>query len=140
MPTLWNLSCRVERTDQDHTPLEEYAITYGDKVVKSILKVPPEPTPFAISLVTDSYVSDGLSMFVFTDGIYQCNRNRCDLSFGDECFGGSGSCQRGGVEFRVRQKEEYLLTGECIGKAWTFMPYDTSKFQSSVPKLLLKRS
>src|ERR1700710_367066 len=133
MPTLGDLTCRVERTDPDHTPLEEHATTYGDKLVESVLKVPLEPTPFTISLVKHSYVFEGLSMFVFIDGIYQCNRNRCDMRYSDESFRSSESCHRGGVvDFRVRQKEEYLRTGECVGKAWTLMPFDASRFQMDV--------
>ncbi|KAL1965323.1 hypothetical protein VTN77DRAFT_5925 [Rasamsonia byssochlamydoides] len=124
MPTLQNLICQVEQADTK--PFTEYATTYGDRVVESYIAIPPGSTPFAISLKSNCFISEGLSMFVFIDGLYQCNRNRCDIALPEPCAIASGTPQRGtSVEFRVRQKEEYLPTGECVGKAWCFAPLNT---------------
>ncbi|KAI5289509.1 hypothetical protein KEM55_008804 [Ascosphaera atra] len=56
-------------------------------------------------------------MFVFIDGVYQCNRNRDDL---DKLFlAAPGSS---GVNFRVRQKEEQVGGGGWVGRPWRFEP------------------
>ncbi|KAL1979339.1 hypothetical protein VTN96DRAFT_6189 [Rasamsonia emersonii] len=126
MPTLQNLICHVEQIGTEKSPFNEYAVSYGDRVVESYIAVPPGSTPFAISLKSNCFIFEGLSMFVFIDGLYQCNRNRCGLSLPDACAVTSDASQRrASVEFRVRQKEEYLPTGECVGKAWSFAPLDT---------------
>lgn len=115
MPTLKQLTCSVEWRDSGE-PLPEYQTTYTDGYVESFIAVPSDPMPFAVRLRSSGYVAPGLSMFVYIDGVYQCNRNRQNLRFPD----GENSESKIKIDFRVRQKEESLKTGGFRGKLWKF--------------------
>ncbi|KAI5292188.1 hypothetical protein KEM52_006557 [Ascosphaera acerosa] len=119
MPTLKQLTCHVEWANAP-VPLREFGTTYGDGVVEAYIAVPETPMPFAVRLQSRGYIAPGLAMFVFIDGLYQCNRNRDGLeqSFGSSCSAG----EKGEVMFRVRQKEERLPDGSWIGRPWRFEP------------------
>lgn len=149
MPTLKQLSCSIEWAS-DPYPFKEYGVTYGDGVVESTVAVPDDtPTPFAIRLRSNGYIAPGLAMFVFIDGVYQCNRNRNDLRPIDVADLRSASTSKNGkdqgraskwdgkaskaceVNFRVRQKEEELLDGTWTGRPWRFEPLTTSAGESA---------
>ncbi|KAL2005252.1 hypothetical protein VTN00DRAFT_2462 [Thermoascus crustaceus] len=119
MPTLKQLTCHVE-WPISKTPFREYGVSYGDGVVESHIAIPPGPTPFAISLKSKGFISSGLAMFVYIDGVYQCNRNRSNLKISETP--GDIAQETATVEFRVRQKEERLPNGEWIGRPWRFEP------------------
>ena len=55
-------------------------------------------------------------MFVYIDGVYQCNRNRHNLKIPAVAT----SRRQTEVSFRVRQKEERRWDGTFEGKQWTF--------------------
>ena len=50
------------------------------------------------------------------DGVYQCNRNRCNLEIPDE----STPRSKTEIDFIVRQKEELMWDGAFEGKQWKF--------------------
>lgn len=121
MPTLNHLTCHVE-WPTSNIPFQEYGISYGNGVVESHIAVPPSSTPFAISLQSTSFISSGLAVFVYIDGVYQCNRNRCDLKSPKRTDNPNDTGTM--VEFRVRQKEVFLPNGDWIGRPWKFEPLE----------------
>ncbi|KMU81268.1 hypothetical protein CISG_02645 [Coccidioides immitis RMSCC 3703] len=126
MPTLKQLTCHVEWAPTD-IPFKEYGIAYGDGTVESYIAIPSTSSPFSVSLKSNGYIAPGLAMFVFMDGVYQCNRNRDDLIATEgkpreKAKGDRGKGARKGVNFRVRQKEEMRGDGKWIGRPWRFEP------------------
>jgi hypothetical protein len=150
MPTLKQLTCHIEHSTS-RIPLKEYGTTYSDGSVESYVAIPVSitpsasisiPTPFCIRLDAEGYIAPGLAMFVFIDGVYQCNRNRVGLVWDPPAHGGGKgdhhnknndnrkSRQYGKVKgdenevkdatFRVRQKEERRADGMWVGRPWRF--------------------
>ena len=115
MPTLNHLTCHVERSPSN-TPLREYETVYGDGVVSTYIGIPSSSTPFSVHLTSDGFIAPGLSMFVFIDGVFQCNRNRRDLR--PRARGVLEQPTR--INFRVRQKEEKCSDGHFIAHDWKF--------------------
>ena len=89
---------------------------YTDGHVSTYIAVPPASMPFAINLRSDGYITAGLAMFVYIDGVYQCNRNRINLRVPSENSARSVT----EVNFKVRQKEESTGDRNFEGKAWRF--------------------
>ncbi|KAL9044749.1 MAG: hypothetical protein Q9214_002132 [Letrouitia sp. 1 TL-2023] len=117
MPTLKQLSCHVEwSASGPSTPLNEYQTVYADGSVETFIAVPPIPTPFLIRLRSEGYIAPGLTMFVYINGEYQCNRGQTDLKAPSE----TGQKEHSNVEFVVRQKEESVASGQYLGKQWRF--------------------
>jgi len=121
MPTLKQVTCSVY-TEND-IKLREHQTTYSDGFVSSFIVVPPKSAKFNIQVATQGYIAPGLAMYVFVDGVSQCNRNRTGL-----LLPGAGvSKSEYEVEFRVRQKEEKLADGTWVGREWTFAGLNTGK-------------
>lgn len=119
MPTLKDLNCSIELSGS-HRALEEFGTTYNDGCVETFVAVPSKPESFSIHLTSDRFIAPGISMYVFVDGVYQCNRNRQDLKLR------KGSDKHSVVDFRVRQKEEKQKDGSMIAREWKFDKLDTS--------------
>jgi hypothetical protein len=115
MPCLKDLHCSIELADT-YEKLREYGVCYSDGVVEAFIPIPLNPKPFTIHLTSTGYVAPGLAMFVYIDGVYQCNRNRQGLIIPD----GSEPMARTLVDFRVRQKEETRSDGRFMGREWHF--------------------
>lgn len=115
MPTLKQLTCTVE-WDGSPSPLDEFQTAYSDGYVETYIAVPDGTTPFSVRLRSDSYIAPGLSMFVYMDGVYQCNRNRQKLKPQEQ----ARSKIQTEVDFVVRQKEQMLESGAFIGRPWRF--------------------
>lgn len=119
MPTLKQLTCSVEGFDSGiHLP--EHSTSYADGFVRTYIAVPSMPTPFSIRLRSNGYIAPGLAMFVYLDGVYQCNRNRHNLKIPD----GTSTRKQTEVNFHVRQKEEMMLDGTYRAKQWRFQKLD----------------
>ncbi|KAL9030571.1 MAG: hypothetical protein Q9196_001332 [Gyalolechia fulgens] len=117
MPSLKQLTCYVEwSASGPDLPLQEYGTTYSDGLVETYIAIPPVPTPFAIRLKSDGYIAPGLSMFVYIDGVYQCNRGRNNLKIPDSIT----QKHQTNIDFVVRQKEEPLGGGGFFGRQWIF--------------------
>lgn len=117
MPTLKQLTCTVEWSASGLSlPLQEHGTAYFDGLVETYIAIPAVSTPFAIRLRSDGYIAPGLSMFVYIDGEYQCNRGRNNLKIP------SGTTQKHqtNVDFIVRQKEEVIPGGQFLGRQWMF--------------------
>ncbi|KAF2705379.1 hypothetical protein K504DRAFT_494267 [Pleomassaria siparia CBS 279.74] len=114
MPSLKGLTCSIEPA---HTkePLQEYGTIYNDGFVETFVAVPSDPKPFTVHLKSTQYIASGLAMYVFIDGVYQCNRNRQGLK---SC--NPPDTRRSLVDFRVRQKEEKRHDGTTIARDWMF--------------------
>ncbi|EFE44153.1 hypothetical protein TRV_01046 [Trichophyton verrucosum HKI 0517] len=84
MPTLKQLTCHIEWANCS-IPFKEYGVTYRDGSVECLVPVQPASTPFSIRLTSSGYIAPGLAMFVYMDGVYQCNRNRDDLILKKGC-------------------------------------------------------
>lgn len=123
MPILKHLTCNLEWQGSS-LPLREYQTSYADGLVTTYVPVPKIPTPFSIHLQSHGYIAPGLAMFVYMDGVYQCNRNRCNLKIPDETI----SRKQAEINFRVRQKEEITADGSFRGKQWTFREVEISEF------------
>ncbi|KAL9592496.1 MAG: hypothetical protein Q9179_006657 [Wetmoreana sp. 5 TL-2023] len=117
MPTLKQLSCHVEWSASGLSlPLQEYGTAYSDGLVETYIAIPPISTPFSIRLQSDGYIAPGLSMFVYIDGEYQCNRGRNNLKIPT----GTTLKNQTNVDFVVRQKEEVVSGGQFLGRQWMF--------------------
>ena len=62
-------------------------------------------------------------MFVYIDGVYQCNRNRTNLKIPTD----ASKRQHTEIDFRVRQKEKRRADGIFEGKQWRFEKVNISK-------------
>ncbi|KAL8790833.1 MAG: hypothetical protein Q9213_000457 [Squamulea squamosa] len=117
MPTLKQLTCTVEWSASGPSiPLQEYGTTYFDGLVETWIAIPPISTPFSIRLLSQGYIAPGLSMFVYIDGEYQCNRGRNNLKIPTS----TSQKHHTNVDFVVRQKEESLSDGNFLGRQWIF--------------------
>ncbi|EFQ93478.1 hypothetical protein PTT_09122 [Pyrenophora teres f. teres 0-1] len=113
MPSLKDLNCAIELSDTQNA-LEEFGTIYGDGFVETFVPVPSKPQPFSVHLTSNKFIAPGVAIFVYVDGVYQCNRNRQDLKLRKP------SDSRSLVDFRVRQKEEKLGDGSMIAREWAF--------------------
>ncbi|KAF2799137.1 hypothetical protein K505DRAFT_78570 [Melanomma pulvis-pyrius CBS 109.77] len=112
MPSLKGLTCSIELA-QTKKPLQEYGTIYNDGFVETFVAVPSKSKPFTVHLTSSDIIAEGLAMYVFIDGIYQCNRNRQNLKH-------DPLDPRSFVDFRVRQKEEKQADGTMIAREWVF--------------------
>ncbi|KAI9843230.1 MAG: hypothetical protein M1837_006519 [Sclerophora amabilis] len=115
MPTLKQLTCAIE-SGASQTPLKEYATTYSDGFVQTHVATPSATTTFSIHLTSKGYIAPGLAVFVYMDGLYQCNRNRHGLKMPAE----AKKMNETEVNIRLRQKEERTEDGLWLGKEWRF--------------------
>ncbi|KAL2037699.1 hypothetical protein N7G274_009644 [Stereocaulon virgatum] len=115
MPTLKHLTCHVEWASSQ-VPLSEFQTAYADGYVETYIAVPSFPTPFEVHLTSDGYIAPGLAMFVFMDGVYQCNRNRQNLQIPGEDVPKNLT----EINFQVNQKERQIEDGSFHGKDWRF--------------------
>ena len=110
MPSLKDLHCAIELSGGTTTRpplLREFNTTYGDG-----------PQGFAIRLSSSRFIAPGLAMYVFIDGVYQCNRNRQNLKLRKPLD------RKSLVEFVVRQKEEVVEGGGMVARDWRFEEMD----------------
>jgi hypothetical protein len=113
MPSLKDLHCFIELPGTDNR-LEEFETSYSDGCVETFVAVPNEPQPFAVRLKSSNFIAPGLAMYVFIDGVYQCNRNRQDLKLRKP------PDRKSLVDFCVRQKEEKQKDGTMVARDWRF--------------------
>ncbi|OJD19765.1 hypothetical protein AJ78_00264 [Emergomyces pasteurianus Ep9510] len=133
MPTLKQLSCQIEWAGSN-VPFKEYGITYGDGCVESYIAIPNSSTPFSVILRSNGYIAPGLAMFVFMDGVYQCNRNRDDLQ--PMARPSDAPRKYRDISFRVRQREERLPDGSWIGRPWRFERFPLVKSTRENPDIV----
>ncbi|KAK2741061.1 hypothetical protein FQN57_005801 [Myotisia sp. PD_48] len=107
MPTLKQLSCHIEWANPS-VPFKEYGITYGDGLVECFISIPAVSIPFSIHLQANGYIAPGLAMFVYMDGVYQCNRNRDNILLPSRSKKQKPATKSSNISFRVRQREERL--------------------------------
>ncbi|KAF2432964.1 hypothetical protein EJ08DRAFT_102665 [Tothia fuscella] len=114
MPSNGLLSCAIE-LGNSNLRLREYGTTYEDRTVETYVAIPTQRTPFGIRLNSYGYISPGLSVYVFIDGVYQTNRNKRGIippSIDEP--------DAANVQFRVGQKEDLLRDGRVIARGWWF--------------------
>jgi len=125
MPQLKQLSCCIQWSDTN-APFQEHGTVYGDGVVEAFISVPNKPQGFCIRLTSRGFISEGLSMIVFIDGNYQCNRTRVNL-----CPPKKGlPTHRTEVDFLLRQKEKAHGDGMYMGREWRFDNHNIGKYDS----------
>ncbi|KAJ4383042.1 hypothetical protein N0V86_002270 [Didymella sp. IMI 355093] len=117
MPLLKDLSCSIELSD-DSEPLQELGTVYGDAFVETFIPVPKKQQTFTVHLSGRNFIAPGIAMYVFIDGVYQCNRNRQNMKLRKPLD------RRSLVDFKVRQKEERQKDGSIIAREWTFEELD----------------
>ena len=122
MPHLKQLSCCVQWADT-HAPFQEYGIQYGDGVVESFIVVPSKPQGFALRVTSQGFIYQGLSVVVFIDGNYQCNRSRLNLL----PLKKDQPISRTEVDFLLRQKEKPQGDGVYMGRQWRFDNHNIGK-------------
>ncbi|OJD29830.1 zinc finger zz-type protein [Diplodia corticola] len=115
MPTLKQLTCTLEK-EPSRSPLKEFSTNYSDGFVEAYVAVPEQRTGFSLNLRSNGYIAPGLAIFVYIDGVYQCNRHRQGLIPPD----GTIPSDFYEVNFRVSQKEEKIAKGQFVGRAWSF--------------------
>lgn len=116
MPALGQLACYVQGPCT--WPLMEYGTVYGDRKVATYVCIPKKPTPFTIRFMTTGYIAPGLSVWVYVDGVRQCNRNWLD-------FYPSGRYQTHRPESNeiattLQQGEKGLQDGTFLARSWYF--------------------
>ncbi|KAK5174103.1 uncharacterized protein LTR77_001183 [Saxophila tyrrhenica] len=119
MPTLNQLECSIE-LGPGNTKLKEYGTKYRNGHVETFIAVTDSDIPFTIHLKTKGYIAPGIALFVFMDGVYQCNRNRIGLKLPGQYV----DPNEYEVQFHLRQKEEKSVHGAFIGSDWTFKELD----------------
>ncbi|KAJ9669036.1 hypothetical protein H2201_000862 [Coniosporium apollinis] len=119
MPNLQQLSCSIELASS-HDKLREHNTTYGDGFVETLVAVPDFPTGFSIHLTSKGYIAPGLAMFVYMDGLYQCNRNKGGCRLGRAAM----DQEANDLDFRVRQKETKNRGGTFVAREWRFEKLD----------------
>lgn len=117
MPSLKDLKCSIELSN-DEEPLRELGTVYGDACVETFIPVPKRQQNFTVHLSSKDFIAPGIAMYVFIDGIYQCNRNRQNMKLRQPAD------RRSLVDFKVRQKEEKQKNGLIIAREWTFEKLD----------------
>lgn len=132
MPTLKQLACTLEK-EPSRTPLTEYGTSYSDGFVETHVAVPDERTGFGIHLHSHGYIAPGLAMFVYIDGVYQCNRHRHSLLVPD----GTITPEFYEVDFHVFQQEEKVGKGKFLGRAWSFNTLATEDKTTNVTDTIL---
>lgn len=125
MPSLKDLNCSIELSQPQHA-LPEYGTIYGDGFVETFVPIPNQPQSFSIHLTSNTFIAPGIAIFVYVDGIYQCNRNRQNIK------PRKLSDSRSLVDFRVRQKEERQKDGSMIAREWTFDNLDIGELRYGV--------
>lgn len=123
MPQLKQLSCCVQWADTN-APFPEYDLTYGDGVVESVIIVPSHPQAFCIRLTSHGFICEGLSMVVYIDGKYQCNRSRVNLKLPAK----DQTSKSAEIDFLVRQQETSFGDGAYIGREWRFDNHNISEY------------
>ena len=123
MPRLKNLVCQIEHLDRRNSSLQEFQTTYDDFLVEAFVAVPSADAPFSIHLKSDGYIAPGLSMFVYIDGVYQCNRNRQNLNLPGEGL----NRRQTEVDFRLRQKEISYGGESFESRQWRFTKNGTGQ-------------
>jgi hypothetical protein len=124
MPSLKDLTCSIELPDSEQI-LQEFGTIYGDAFVETFVGVPRSSKPFTIHLTSEKFIAHGIALFVYIDGVYQCNRNKQKLETRKR------SENRSLVDFRVRQKEEAQKDGSMIAREWTFQKLNGMWYRSS---------
>ena len=127
MPSLKDLHCSIELPDTD-TRLQEFATKYTDGCVETFVAVPSGPQPFAIRLHSCDFIAPGLSVYVFIDGVYQCNRNRQNLKLRKP------PDRKALVDFRVCQKEEQQKDGSMVAREWRFEKLNIGTLSRGLPE------
>jgi hypothetical protein len=113
MPSLKDLHCAIELSGGQQA-LREFGTIYRDGFVETFIPAPSKLQYFSIHLTSNKFIAPGVAIFVYVDGVYQCNRNRQDLKLRKP------SDSRSLVDFRVRQKEERQEDGSMIAREWAF--------------------
>ena len=132
MPVLKQLTCQIKWTGSD-VALHEYGTSYADGFVQTFVPIPSISTCFAIHLKSSGYIAPGLAMFVYMDGVYQCNRNQHGLKLPHEAT----KPKAFEIDFRVRQKEQRLPDGTWLGQDWRFEKLNAGGLPSDVLSDLL---
>lgn len=115
MPSLKQLTCTIDDGARNE-PLAEFNTTYRDGFVETYVAVQSRPLPFTIHLTSQGYIAPGLAMFVYIDGVAQCNRNRQGLIVPKV----DSRPEETEVDIRVRQKEVGFDNDRFIAREWTF--------------------
>ena len=120
MPQLKQIEASVEQ-GTSNTKLKEYGARYSDGHVETFIAVPDTDMPFSIHISTQGYIAPGISVFVFMDGQYQCNRNK----IGFKLPGDGVQPHEYEAEFRMRQKEDKTGGGVFLAREWSFAKLNT---------------
>jgi hypothetical protein len=130
MPSHKGIRCNIELAGC-RIKLPEYGTSYADVTVETFIAIPSKPHPFTVHLRSTEFIASGLSMHVFIDGVYQCNRNHPNLK------NRKPPDKRSLVDFRVRQKEKHQKDGSILARDWKFEELDIGEiwYYLRVPSL-----
>jgi hypothetical protein len=128
MPSLKDLKCAIELSESQQE-LREFGTIYGDGFVETFVPIPSKLQSFSIHLTSSKFIAPGVAIFVYVDGIYQCNRNRQNLKLRKP------SDSRSLVDFRVRQKEERQKDGSMIAREWAFDKLNIGRCREGITQI-----
>lgn len=129
MPTLKDIHCSIELSN-GKAQLREFGTTYRDGGVETFVTIPESSKPFTVHLKSSSFIAPGLAMYVFIDGVYQCNRNRQNLKLRQPLG------RKSLVDFVVRQKEERQEDGTMMATEWSLAMLDLGELRHRATMLL----
>lgn len=130
MPYFRDLTCRLEWI-KTRSRLKEYGTKYGENHAQASVAIPEVSlaSPFGVRLISHGYIAPGLAMFVYKDGVYQCNRIRTNLKLP----GHNTATGKYEVNFSVKQKEVYKTGSLFEARPWSFEEDESGKLDLSCP-------
>jgi hypothetical protein len=113
MPSLGDLECHLE-LEPPGIKFSEYRAQYLNSAVETYVAIPEHPTAFSIVLDVLGYISPGLSVYVFIDGVFQVCKNKSTGS----------RCAKKTTQFRFNQKEQHISKDRVIARDWRFEKFN----------------
>lgn len=127
------------------TQFKEVGTTYGDGIVETYIPIPSnKPQRFYVHVRSKGFIYEGLAVVVFVDGVYQCNRNRLNLTkpkTGQASKSSEIPVHKSGprkgksvnlteIDFNLRQEEKQLDSQEYfLGSDWRFDDFNAGKLR-----------
>jgi hypothetical protein len=138
MPILNDLECHIKPFESS-IPFKELDTRFRGRSATTLVQALGTITRFCITIKSTKYISSGLGVFIYIDGVYQCNRLKLELKI--PCAGEAFDVDKSGINFVLSQAESHLYDESLPNggaafrvRPWQFGPLHSSK--SSVISML----
>jgi hypothetical protein len=119
MPLLGSLDCSIQVGNNG--VLYEYGVKHEKNAALCYVAIPDVTTDFTLILQNREYISPGLAVYVYIDGVYQCNRAKSNMD----------PKHKPGTQFTLKGKEDELAPGQFIQRPWKFEPLNIGEFHQA---------